>query len=68
MSQSRPWDPPNVEAFGEVHTVTEWARDARCAVPFKTLWNRLFVLRWSAEHAISLPKQPGGAKKKEPDA
>jgi hypothetical protein len=43
-----------VEAFGESQTVPEWAEDARCAVSYATLRERL-RRGWTAERAITTP-------------
>jgi hypothetical protein len=52
-----------VDAFGERKTLVEWTEDARCAVTFGVLRNRLVKWKWDAEKAIATParaKLPNG--------
>lgn len=42
-----------VTAFGETKTISQWARDLRCAVSYHVLWERLQKMHWDAERAIS---------------
>jgi hypothetical protein len=42
-------------AFGETQTMSNWARDARCAVSYSTLKQRISKGRFTQEDAIQLP-------------
>jgi DNA-binding GntR family transcriptional regulator len=44
-----------LEAFGESHTIAEWARDARCVVDRPVLYNR-YIMGWDLETALRIPK------------
>jgi len=47
-----------LSAFGEIKSLPAWAEDARCAVKYHTLYNRLFVRGWDVEEAIITPNTP----------
>ncbi|MFF9001502.1 GntR family transcriptional regulator [Streptomyces achromogenes] len=42
-------------AFGELHTLAEWANDPRCKVGYKLLYTR-YVSGWILEEAMSTPR------------
>lgn len=44
-----------ITAFGETKSVSDWNRDARCTVSYKTLYARLAYLGWLVEPAITTP-------------
>lgn len=41
----------------EIKPVFMWADDARCAVPYRTLYDRLIYLGWDFEKALTTPKK-----------
>ena len=47
---------PTYEAFGETHTLSEWARNKLCVVARTTLRNRVGA-GWSMEKALRTPYQ-----------
>ena len=55
---------PLVEAFGERKSVTAWASDPRCIVPFGPLYDRLFrsPRSWEPERAMTTPVRPKAPK------
>lgn len=44
-----------MSAFGELKTLTQWARDVRCVVPVNVVRQRVQKLRWPLESAILTP-------------
>jgi hypothetical protein len=45
-------------AFGETKTLSDWAKDERCAVKKSSFWSRLKA-GWDIEGAIVSPANPG---------
>ncbi len=52
--------PVYVSAFGEMKSLSDWSRDARCVVPYQSLVQRIQQLGYAAERAITSPKKQGG--------
>lgn len=44
-------------AFGETKAACEWAKDERCKTSYGNILERIDVLKWDAERAISTPKR-----------
>ena len=44
-----------VTAFGETKTLQQWTEDPRCKATYSAIHNRLSLLEWSAERAITTP-------------
>jgi hypothetical protein len=48
-----------ISAFGEQKTISQWQDDSRCVAPYHAVYDRIFVLRWPPEQAITIPVKPG---------
>lgn len=53
-----------LEAFGETRCVSDWVMDKRCTVSFGAIINRLRVMSWDNERAISTPNTSFNISKK----
>lgn len=51
--------PVYVSAFGERKSLTEWARDRRCKVPYMALVQRIQNLGYEPERALTARKRQG---------
>ncbi|MFG2463403.1 GntR family transcriptional regulator [Streptomyces sp. NPDC048523] len=54
-----------LDAFGESHSLAEWARHPRCAVAYTTLYSR-YENGWSLEEALTKPLSPAPSHQRKP--